>query len=339
MREKTIWARHVGVLALAGLMTLSGCAGTGTSLSEFKNEAVLTASARMPTEADLARQGRAKVVVFEIEDNALVKARNAQIGSLLMREIEQSLGSNGIEVVDRNLANQLGQELQLAEAKGVGGYEGPSVVNYAVKPTITQAEYDLEIKPASSQTNKKGKTVTTPAVYSHSASVNISLRIYEVPSLRLLKTLNGRGNNAHKAEEVSNRDQSVLMVREAAQEALSQVSDEFLEQFAHKGYILGRRDKGNKSIFKLSIGADQGVTTGSKVVIFNQRPSVHSITNKTVFDKVPVVEGVVANNVTAMESWIIADDDRKAQSVLLGDLVEVTRKGSLWKKVLKPLQF
>jgi hypothetical protein len=75
------------------------------------------------------------------------------------------------------------------------------------------------------------------------------------------------------------------------------------------------------------------------VVIFNQRPSVHSITNKTVFDKVPVVEGVVANNVTAMESWIIADDDRKAQSVLLGDLVEVTRKGSLWKKVLKPLQF
>ncbi|OYY92969.1 MAG: hypothetical protein B7Y41_13670 [Hydrogenophilales bacterium 28-61-23] len=318
---------------------MSGCAGTGGSLSEYTNEATLASAARMPTEADLARQGRAKVVVFDMEDNNLSKARHAQAGSFLMREIEQLLGTNGIEVVDRNLANQLRDELKLAEAVGVAGYDGPSVANYAVKPAITQAEYDLEIKPATSQTNKKGKTVTTPASYSHSASVNVVLRVYEVPSLRLIKTLNGRGANSHKAEEASNRDLAVSMVREAAQKALSQVGDEFLEQFSHKGYILGRRDKGSKSIFKLSIGADQGVTAGSKVTVFNQKPSLHSITNKTVYDKVPVVEGVVFGNVTAMESWIIADDDRKAQGVLLGDLVEVTRKGSLWQKVLKPLQF
>ena len=130
---------------LTALLTLGGCAAPGVSLSDYPKEVELQPADHLPTEAQLNAQGRAKVVVFETDDSKLEKARSAQAGNTLTRAIEETLGANGAEVVDRSIAGRLGKELQLAEVKGVGGYEGPSVANFAVKPTITLAEYGSEI--------------------------------------------------------------------------------------------------------------------------------------------------------------------------------------------------
>lgn len=323
--------------ALSGLLALTGCASS-ISLSEYQQDATLQPAARLPTEADLSRQGRAKVVVFETDDSNLEKARRAQAGNTLTREIEQMLGANGAEVIDRGIATKLGQELQLAEVKGVGGYEGPSVANYAVKPTITQAEYDMNHVPATSVTNKKGKTTHTPASYNHKASVNISLRVYEIPSLRQVKTVNGRALNANTTSDNGSHDLAVSMLRAATQKALNDASSEFLNLFTPKGYVLGRRDKGNKSIFRISIGSDQGIVPGNKIMLFTEQESIHPITRKTTYDKIPVVDGKVTDNVTANDAWIVAEDDGKARRVRLGDLVEVVHRDSILKTLLKPLQ-
>lgn len=320
--------------ALAVLLALAGCAGTGISLSDYQKEVSLPAAARLPTETDLNRQGRAKVVVFETDDGDLERARNAQIGITLTRDIEQTLGDNGAEVIDRRIATSLGQELQLAEVKGVGVYEGPAVANFAVKPTITLAEYEYKYVPASSYTDKKGKTHEIAAYYSHKAQVQAGLRIYEIPSLHLVKSLTGRGSSSNSTADRGSRELSSNMIRSATQSALRDMRSEFLNLFAPKGYVLSRRDKGSKSILRISIGSEQGIVPGNSVVIFSEQESIHPITNKVSYNKIPVVEGKVSEIVTPYEAWVVPEDEDKARRVRLGDLIEVVYKDSLWSRLL-----
>ncbi len=321
--------------ALSALLALAGCATTDVSLSEFRLESSLAPAARLPTEADLSRQGRAKVVVFDAEDSNLEKARRAQAATTLTRAIEEMLGANGAEVIDRSIATKLGQELQLAEVKGVGGYDGPSLANFAVKATITLADYGSEYVPASSFTDKKGKTYHTPASFSHKAVANVSLRVYEIPSLRPVKTLNGRGSKSRSTSDRGSHDIAANMIRAATQDALDDVRAEFLNVFSPKGYVLGKRENGKKCIFRISIGTEQGIVAGNRVVIFSEQESVHPITRKISYDKIPVVEGTVSGIVTNGEAWIVPEDDDKAKHVRLGDRIEVIHKDSGWTKLFK----
>jgi hypothetical protein len=314
-------------MSLSGLLLLSGCAGS-ISLSDYRQEVQLQAAERLPTVADLDNQSRAKVVVFETDDSNLVRARRAQAATTLSRSIEQLLGANGAEVIDRDVAAQLGQELQLAEVKGVAGYEGPALANFAVKSTITLADYGSEYVPATSYTDKTGKTYITPASFTHRATVNLSLRVYEIPSLRLLKTLNGRGASTQSTRDRGSHELASTLIRYAAQSALNNVRAELLDLFAPKGYVIGRRDNGGKSIFRISIGSDQGIVAGNRLMIFTEQADIHPITQKISYDKIPVVEGYVTPIVSANEAWIVATDRAKAKTVRLGDRIEVVHKSS-----------
>lgn len=330
--------RFIHAAVVFAALLLAGCASTDISLSEFHRESTLQPAARLPTEADLNRQGRAKVVVFDADDSNLEKARRAQAATTLTRAVEEMLGANGAEVIDRSVATKLGQELQLAEVKGVGGYDGPSLANFAVKPTITLAEFGSEYVPASSFTDKKGKTYVTPASFSHKAVANVSLRVYEIPSLRPIKTLNGRGSVSRSTSDRGSQDLAVSMIRSATQDALADVRAEFLNVFSPKGYVLGKREAGKKSIFRISIGSEQGIVAGNKVVIFTEQESVHPITRKISYDKIPVVEGTVSGIVTNGEAWIVPEDEDKAKRVRLGDRIEVIHKDSSWAKMFRPLK-
>jgi hypothetical protein len=326
----------VRALMLLGVVWLSGCASSTISLSDFNREVTLAAAARLPTEAELNRQGRAKVVVFEADDSKLEKARRAQAATVLTRAVEDMLGANGVEVIDRSIATKLGQELQLAEVQGVAGYEGPALASFAVKPTITLAEYAVEYVPASSYTDKKGKVYNTPASYAHKAKVNVSLRVVEVPSLNAVKTLNGRGLDSYSTSDRGQHDIDVTMIRSATQNALSGVRNDFLNLFAPKGYVLGKREHSGKSIFRISIGSEQGIVAGNKVVIYSEQENIHPITKKVSYDKIPVIDGVVSNLVTASEAWVVPDDEKKSRQVRLGDRVEVVHKNSGWANFFRP---
>jgi hypothetical protein len=189
--------------------------------------------------------------------------------------------------------------------------------------------------PSSSFTDKKGKTYVTPASFSHRASVNVSLRVYEIPSLRPIKTLNGRGKKSSSTSDRGSPDTSVTMIRAATNDALDDVQSEFLNLFSPKGYVLGKRGNGSKSIFRISIGTEQGIVAGNKVVIFTEQESVHPITKKINYDKIPVVEGTVTGIVTSTEAWVFPEDEDKAKRVRLGDQIEVIHKDSGWTKMFR----
>ena len=316
-------------LALATALLASGCLTTGPTLDKYPNEASLENALRLPSELDLQMQGRTKVVVLQAEHGNLQRAREAQAEVSLTHELEALLHANGVEIVDRSLAGSLDQELKLAEIKGLGSEGGgPMVASYVLKPSLTQADYERQHTPAQTRPDKKdkNKTETLPAFWTHSAQVSLTLRVHEIPSLRLVKTLTLRAQVSQNTPDSGAHDLPASLIRRATQQAMKDAQIEFPALFPINGYILGKRSNDKQSLLRASIGSAQGLAAGNVVQISSERETVNPITQKPQYHRVPEVQGVVSRLITANEAWIQPDDEGKVAQVRLGERFEVMPK-------------
>jgi len=187
--------------SLLALLALPGCSSIpNISLSDFMEDRTQSMGLvdNMPTEAALSSE-RLKVIVMESSDGGNADVRRAQLPQALTRDIEAMLGANGVEVIDRNVATRLDQEIRMCEmqANKCGIDTGPAVARYAVKATITRASYGARY--VERQVMKiKGKDVVTDPYYSHSAAASVSLKVYELPSMREVKAIVGSDTGSNR---------------------------------------------------------------------------------------------------------------------------------------------
>ena len=311
-------------ISISGLLMLSGCSTIPTvALSDYPDDhtATMPQVAKLP--ANIDNQDRLKVVVLDSVDDSVRGGRQAKLGESLTREIEALLGKNGVEVIDRSLATKLDQEIKLCEMQGkkCGSSIGPSVAKYAIKATINRAEYGSSYVPTSSWTDKKGKTYVTPAHYQHSASAGVSLKVYEMPSLREVKAIVGSDTESQQTSQNDNLGAS--MIRASLQHSVStgQAKADLLNIFAPKGYVIGKRvpKGGGKPIFKVSIGSTNGLVPGAPVVIMTEQETINPITQKSSIELIDVAKTLTSNLVSPNEAWVVPDDADKAKQVRLGD--------------------
>lgn len=343
--------RVLASLSILGLLALGGCSSIPkVDLSEYPTDRTegMEPVENMPSEAALkASQERARVVVLRGDDDAGDPGRR-QLGEMLTREVEALLGANGVEVVDRSLASSLDEEIRLCELQGrkCGSGVEPSVARYAVKASLTNASYGAQF--VSQQVMTGGNTtfliaaaaypgfvsrervdgdndrIIVRAHYQHSASVGTLVRVYEIPSLRELRAVNGSGSESSRSG--SNASMAAGMLGTALKEAVGggKTRAELLNVFAPRGYVIGRRDGGKgKIIFKASVGSAQGLTPGAPVVIFTEQQSTNPVTKKVSVDQIPVATATVSNLVEGGQAWIVPDDPEKAAKVRLGDMLKV----------------
>jgi hypothetical protein len=316
------------VCALA-ILLLSACATTIKDLSAYRPAPLLEADF-MPSREMLTSR-RAQVVVFEAENSA-AQQRAPQLGTVLTRAIEARLSESGAEIVDRDVALTLRDELTLAEAKGQGSYAGPAVANFAVKTTLTNANFSSEYVQLQLVRTKKG-TYWEPAHCNYRAQVSASLRVYEIPSLRLLGNANLVGPAYLSSEERCNDSRADALLRQAAEEAVKRNRTEFQNLFAPKGYVIEKRVSGSKAIFKIMLGSTQGIKSQDKLAFFSLQQNVNPLTQQTSFEEVQLVEGVVSDQISPDFCWVVPLDQTRASKIRLGDFVKVVYRKSALESV------
>ncbi|MBI5329799.1 MAG: hypothetical protein HZB71_04205 [Betaproteobacteria bacterium] len=329
--------RISGIAALCAALALAGCASNDLDLGKYKNASLLEADV-LPSKESLAQQTN-KVIVFEGDDGNLHLARQAQAGIVLSRTIETLLSGGATEIVDRTLASRLKDEVMLADAKGEGTYSGPAVANYAIRSTITNAEYGAEYVPATEYKGKDGKVYTIPASYTHRAKVNANIQIYQIPSLVLIATVPAKGSDSDTgASQGGNHDKGVTMVRRAAEDAVRGARTALLNQFTIKGYVIEKKVDGAKTIFKVMLGSRQGAQAGAKVGIFTVRQHTNPLSGKVSSEDVPIMDAAITGHITENESWVSAGDDPKARQVRLGDVVKLKHEMGLFEGLMRKLK-
>ncbi|MEY4980537.1 MAG: hypothetical protein RLZZ352_2807 [Pseudomonadota bacterium] len=318
--------------ALALVLVATGCAHKAISDFDKYRSAPLVETEVMPTPEQLQSQ-RTKIVVLEADDSSL-RGRLPEAGILQTRKIEAVLTGSSVEIVDRSLARKLTQEIAAINLSGEVSkpYTGPAVASTVVKSFVNNVSSDYKYTP-SSVSEYKGKRVVNPHYCTYTAGAAGEIRIYELPSFRLLRTFAINGDVSSKEEAQCRNDKSLFLdlQRKAVEDSVQRSRVELKNVFAPKGYVVDKRISDKNVIFKVMVGKLQGAAGGDKLRIFTVRKNVNLLTKKTEFEEVEIATGVFADGSTITDdsAWIIPDDPEQAKKIRLGDFVKVEYKKGL----------
>lgn len=324
---------------LAIILLLASCAPTIKNFDDYQKQ-FLAKTEFMPTKENL-ENAPPKIVVFALDENDNQVANQAQLGNSIANNIENILAKNRLaELVDRKAATKLQKEIALSEMKKTGSYKGPKVSDYAVSGTISNAGFTSKYSSGGIYYTKQTGLVTTPPNYKYSSDVAGNLKIYELPSLAVVDTIEFSGKktrteNVQQAggvslgalqvggEKVKGADRDDSLVRKAGEDAIDNIIIDIKNAFAKKGYILEKRSYGNKSVFKINLGSLDGLKHGDKFEIVGQYQSQNAITDEMEAERRIIAQGTVTDRIDPKTAWIVVDDNKKADVIRLGDMIKL----------------
>src|SRR6056297_2557836 len=115
------------VLGVVAGLSLGGCASVEVNPADLNNRMDLPLSVTNPTPDGAVTS---KVVIFEVDTAKASVAEESQAGGSIQFALDGYINEAGAELVDRNLAAQLKDEVIRAEMGGAGAYQGAPVADY-----------------------------------------------------------------------------------------------------------------------------------------------------------------------------------------------------------------
>lgn len=315
-------------------LAVTGCASSKISdLNSFQS-VPMKQTEHMPSKSALSG-AKSRVIVFALEDKKWSGAGES-VANIVTKELNTT---NNVVIVDRSLASNLGQEIQLAETKGRTGYQGQDVADFAITGKITDGGAGVSYTAPSSYTDKDGKTQYVKATCTTSGKAAFSLKIVQLPSLDVIKTLDVDATASSTQDATwggcSQLSQGAAngIVSEAIGNAVRKAHTDLKNQFAPSGYIVERRKHGDDSIFKTTLGAASGAQEGLEALIVHSVTEKNALTGVETMEQVKIAEGLISDQIGSSFSYLIVSDKAKADSVMLGDKVQVLFKNSFMDSV------
>lgn len=313
------------LLLAATLLSASGCASHQIANLDEYSPAALERSKFAPNEEQL-KHTKSKIVVFALNENGNQVAAQAGLGVALAGSIELSLTeAQTVEIVDRQIASQLQEEIKLAEMNQTGSYTGPAIADYALFGTITNASFTHKFNEATSYVDKKGYRHVTPPSFRYTAAVDGIIKVYELPSMKVVNTFQISDNKGRSEETRGSGnfvDHDDDLVRGAGRDAVESIKTELQNEFAQKAYVIEKKVKESTAVYKISIGTENGAKSGDKCEIFTMTENLNQLTGKSDVEKHKVCDGVISNQITSNSSWVVASAD-ESKKVQLGDQVKI----------------
>ena len=305
----------------------------------------------MPS-TDLAEGKLPKVVVFNLEEGKNEVAKQADLGSSITVAVENILSQNRlVELVDRKAAEKLKKEVALAEISKSGSYKGPQVADYAISGNILNASFNKKYKSGLIIPDGQGGWIKIPASFNYSSDVSGNLKIYEIPSMKVIKDFEFSGIESRKEDVKTNNNVTIGgifefggqkaeglnrddgLVRNAGKDAIENIAPEIKNFFAKKAFILEKRVLKKKVIFKISAGKKDGLKKGDEFEIIGKYEIVNPLTKKSEIEERIIVSGKVSNQIDPKSSWIIIDDKDAVNQIRLGDMVKFKYERSFFSKM------
>jgi len=314
-------------LFLIILSILTGCGASIDSIETY-TPVPLERAPFMPTKEEI-KTGKTKVVLTPIDDRNFKLAQRANLGQSLYIELDKELSTSGtVEVLDRHIAQKFDEEIKLSEL----GQESQmdevelSVAKFAISGSLSNVQFISRYTQRQIYTDKKGKQYVTPAHYNYTAAVSGILKVYSIPSMKVLKTIEfsdsvGRredsrffGNN-HIPIDASG------MINRAGRDAIHSTRHAFKNFLAPKGYIMKLRQLDeDEQIVQISIGSLDGLEVGNEVHIYSTISSENPLTEEIEIETIKIADGIVSDKLSEHRAWIIIEE--RTRPIKLGDYVK-----------------
>ncbi len=308
------------------LLLFSGCGATIDSIEAF-TPIPLEKSAFMPSKEEI-KSGKTKIVLTRIDDRNFHLAQQANLGQSLLVELERELSQSGtVEVLDREVSLKFEDEIRLSELHESSQMNDIelSVAKYAISGSLSNAQFTSRFTQTQRWYDKEGKVHVIPAHYTYTASVSGILKVYAIPSMKVLKTIEFSDNTSRREDSrfFGNNYRpldAVGMLNKAGRDAIHSTRHAFKNFLAPKGYIMEQRADGDTTIVYVSIGSADGLKTGEDVEIFSVHSSTNPFTDEQEVQSIKIADGIISNKLTEHRAWIIIED--QTQEIKLGDYIK-----------------
>ena len=337
---------------LALFFIVTSCTPTIKNFDKYQKQ-FISKSEFMPDEKTLENK-LLKVAIFDFEEGDIEVAKQSNLGKSVATSMESILSKYRLaELVDRKATEKLQKEVQLSEMNKTGSYKGPKLADYAVSGSISNANFANKYVSGSTYMNPKtGDLISIPPKFVYSSQVVGNIKIYELPSLTVIDTIELDGKSV-RTENVQQdggisfggiqvggtqeggiqRDDG--LVREAGADAVDEAESAIRNAFAKRGFILEKRTFEGKSIFKVNLGSEDGIKHGDKFELIGQYEVENSISGKSEVERRVVTMGVISDKIDPKNCWIILEDKKKADVVRIGDMIKMKYSKSAMKSFAK----
>lgn len=317
---------HIIVKVLA-FFFLASCATTIKNFDMYEKAPILNTEF-MPSKSDFEKKVPS-VVIFDFttsDQNAIKINANKFVEDYIS---ELLIKNKMAEVQDRKNLKKLQDEIKLSELYGSKKSE-IKAVDYAIDGSITNLTFDSEFIGPSY--NTEGDLVRR-AGYEYTSTIQGFIKIYEVPSLKVVDTISFSGS-AYKYEEAAGMkiwkirtidpaksfDQE--LIKEATRSAMARNNYKIKSFFAKSGFILEKRTLKDKTIFLISIGYEDGIRQDDRIDIYQRYSTLNPITGEEAVSTKLIATGKVADKTEEKFTWIVVDG-KKASTIKLGDIAKV----------------
>ncbi len=237
------------------------------------------------------------------------------------------MGIGTVEILDRTIADKFEDEIRLSEMSNADATNDIDLTaaKYAISGSLSNAHFASTFIQARRWIDKEGKTHYIPAHYIYKASVSGILKIYAIPSMKILKTIEFSDNvtrsedsrfygHQHYPSDVSG------MLLTAGASAIHATRHTFKNYLAPKGYIMEQRIHDDERIVQVSIGKADGLVTGNEVDVYTTVSSINPFTDEQEIQSYKIATGIVSDQLSEHRAWIILED--YTQEPKLGDYIK-----------------
>ncbi len=308
------------------ILLLSGCGASIDSIEAYA-PIPLEKSDFMPSKEEI-KGAKTKVVLTPIDDENFYLARKANLGQSLFVELEHELSSSGtVEVLDREISKKFENEIRLSELNQDSQMSEVelSAAKYAISGSLSNAQFISRFTQTQRWTDKEGKVHVIPAYYTYTASVDGILKIYSIPSMKVVKTIKFSDSTSRSEDSKfyghNHQPQDMAgMINKAGRYAIHSTRNEFKNFLAPKGYVMEQRNDGDDIIVQVTIGSADGLETGEDVTLYSVKSTINPFTDEEEIHDVKIASGIISDKITAHRAWIIIKD--KTQEIKIGDYVK-----------------
>lgn len=247
---------------------------------------------------------------------------------LAMTELQTTLLSSGLEIVDRTMSDELEKELIMIEQSGKSLGSFLALSDYLFKGEITSLAAETSFTAATSWIDKKGKRQTTNSYCISKGSANVNIMFYSMNPLEYIDTVTSKAINVTKHPDARSCRgiDSTPDVIEAIRKTIRQKNGTIKNLFAPTGWIIDHRKKKRAHIFKTNLKMNKGITSKTKVMVFRSIEVVDPITLEKTVEKSEIGDAMILDVIADPYVWIKMKTPSKNDSILLGDYIELTSK-------------
>jgi len=287
------------------------------------------------------------IVVFEFADNTEYASKTG-LKKFIPVKVESTLLSKKLaKILSRDSYKTLQNEITLAEMNGRARKSSASQdANFAMVGEISAINFSSrDITPTNTDQSLVSVLKKEAPIYQYTAGVVASAKIYSMPDMSVIETLQfeGEAKSTEKAKMKSDglmsrqfetaKEFDSNLVQRAAEAAVKNSEVALKNVFAKTGYISEIREMKGKFIAKINLGSADGIAHGDKINLIQKRTIDDSLSGEEQIDSVTLGLAIVSNQITANSSWVVIKDPKSATELKIGDTAKVFYKKSLMDAV------